>query len=234
MKRLLFISLLTISCFTEFSQEKTEKKGRPNVPGILQIEYGLSYSATESVPFKVLGSRTLNFYYLQDLRFGQSKFSFNPGIGIGMDRFKFDTDSLERPIKIIHGSDSSNFVWVEGMDVKKSVLNATYLDVPIEFRFKTRPDDPSRSFNVTVGGKVGLLIQGKSKLKYKEDNAIHKLKEVHSFHLNKIRYTTYLRVGGAGFDIFMNYSISPLFKEGEGHLDTQPNIATVGVSFNGF
>jgi hypothetical protein len=40
------------------------------------------------------GSRTVNVYYQYPIRFGRTKFSFNPGIGLSMERWKFTNGAM--------------------------------------------------------------------------------------------------------------------------------------------
>ena len=232
--RLIFCLIFTASAFFVYGQDGEERKGRPDVPGILQIDYGLSFSANEEVPFKGFGTSAFNVYYLQDMRLGQSKFSFHPGIGVGFDRYRFDLDSLNRHITIVDAIDSSYYVGIQNLNVKKSLFKAAYLDIPVEFRFNTNPDDVSRSFTVALGAKIGFLLSGTSKVVYNVDTETHKIKEKHPFSLTRFRYGAYLRVGGGGFNVFLSYMITPLYKPGEGHLGLDPNMMSAGISMNVF
>lgn len=221
-------------CFAveTIAQDQEQKTGRPNIPGTLQFDYGYSFSiANDSVPFKVGGNRTFNAYYYQNFKIGSTKFSFHPGIGLGLDRYKLDEDSVNI---ISTNIDGAFFDKVEEIDLKKSMFVSNYIDLPIEFRFNSNPNDPRRSFKVALGGKIGIPFQQKSKLKFIENNKTVYLKEVNDFHLSPIRYSTYLRIGGADYYAFVNYSLSPLFKENEGPGGIKINMMTVGFSFNGF
>src|SRR4051794_6740012 len=106
-----------------------------------------------------MGSRTLNVYYQYDMRILKSKFSFHPGIGFGFDRYRFknnyvlqqdnnNTNTMIEPGRFQVGAATN-------LSIKRSRLITNYLDVPLELRFSTNPDDPGRSFKISIGGRVG-------------------------------------------------------------------------------
>ena len=111
---------------------------------------------------------------------------------------------------------------------------ASYLDIPLEFRYNSNPSDITRSFNIAIGGKVGFLLQGKTKYKYKIDTETHKIKEQHPFALTRFRYGAYLRVGGGGINFFLNYMITPVFNEDDAPGGQNANTLTTGISINLF
>src|SRR5688500_14597346 len=72
------------------STETPKKSGRPDIPGTFVLELGLNRltERPNKLKYGFWGSRTLNVYYQYDMRIAKSKFSFHPGIGFGMERFK--------------------------------------------------------------------------------------------------------------------------------------------------
>src|SRR5690606_31986394 len=108
-------------------------------------------------------SRTVNVFYQLDKRIGDTKFSIHPGLGFSFERFKlvnnYTLTSSVSETRLIPASDLYP-------GVKKSMLVTNYINVPVEIRFSTRPDDPSRSFRASVGGRVGYLYDSCTKLQY--------------------------------------------------------------------
>lgn len=239
------IGLVSLSVLAgEVPQIKAEKgpmqirkrQARPDVPGTLLIELGwnLLQNNNPGLDTKAFGSRTLNFYYLYDIQIANSSFFFMPGIGVGLDRYKFDSD-----VTLINTLDvnGENMVAIDTLgfgDVKKSMLVANYLDIPIEFRFYANPNDTKRSFKLGVGFKAGILMSSHTKVKYKEDGNNIKAKVKNDFGLNRFRYGVVGRIGVGGFNVFYYQSLSPLFESGKGPLQTDANNITVGLSFTGF
>ncbi len=213
-------------------QKIRKRNARPDIPGTLLIEFGLNIlqDNAESMDVELLGSRTINFIYLYDIQIGSSKFSFLPGIGVGLDRYKFDED-----ITITRNADgTSSTVAVPGGGVKKSMLVTNYLEIPLEFRFHSNPNDKKRSFKLGLGFKAGLLFNAHTKIKQEIDGETTKVKVHDDFALNRFRYGVTGRIGIGGFNVFVYQNMNELFEDGKGPEATSTSNLTVGVSFTGF
>lgn len=230
------LSLLIIS-FNLFSQEKPTKAARPNIPGSFMIDLGVNQGINKPANFKqgFWGSRTVNLYYQYPMRMGRSNFSFSPGIGASFERWLFTNDYV-----LADTTDNSKdeFLLVPGKEffggIKKSMLVANYVEIPLEFRFDTAPEDIARSFNVALGGRIGYLFDSKMKVKYREDSETKILKDKQNLGLSQFRYGVYTRIGVGAFNIFGFYNLTPLFEKGKGPDKTTMNSYTVGISINGF
>lgn len=232
---ILFIGVVGVSAQ---AQEKLKKSARPNLPGSFLVDFGVNRGLSAPDDFKqgFLGSRTLNLYYQYPIRLWKSKFSLVPGMGLGLERFKFtNLRTLESDPK---GDGAYDLVKADTIyanaTVKKSMLVANYFDIPIEVRFDTHPEDISRSFNIAVGVRAGVLLDAFTKLKYKEDGETKIFKDKQNHGLNDIRYGFYTRLGIGGFNWFAFYNSSQLFKTDKGPNKTNMNTITLGISINGF
>lgn len=239
-KKLIHIILLAGSIQVAFSQGETISKekstaGRPDIPGTFLIDFGLNFPPSKAnFNTGVWGSRTLNLIYLHDKQIGKSKFSVHPGVGVGLERYKFNND---RTLDYIAGPTSpfDTLRMVPGRaGLKKSQLITNYFDGVLELRFSTNPSDPARSFKASLGFKAGLLFDSFTKVKYKEDGETKKLKNKQDWNLNPWRYGVTLRVGAGNFNVFGYYSLTPIFKEGKGPGREDITNFTVGISLAGF
>jgi hypothetical protein len=225
-------------------QESTKPRtvARPNIPGSFIIDFGLngSFIAPTDWEYGVWGSRTANFYYQYPLRFGRSKFSFNPGIGVSLERWKFDNKYVLRDLPESPLVDPIEaYTLVPGVptyypEIKKVMLITNYVDVPLEFRFDTKPEDMARSFNFALGGRIGYLFDSQQKVKYKENSQWKKDKDKQDWGLSMLRYGVYTRIGIGAFNIFGFYNLSPMFRPNMGPDNTKMNTFTAGISLNGF
>ena len=238
MSRSLFLfSFLVFVSFSVFAQEKPRKAARPNIPGSFMIDIGINRPLNKPANFKqgAWGSRTLNLYYQYPIRMGRSKFSFNPGIGTSLERWKFTNGYV---LADTTSDSQDNFLLYPGSTfykgIKRSMLIANYVEIPLEFRFDTAPEDIARSFNVAIGGRIGYLFDSKMKVKYKEDGETKILKDKQNLGLSQIRYGVYSRIGIGAFNLFGFYNLSPLFEKDKGPDQTAMNSLTVGISINGF
>lgn len=245
-KSLIFLLLTGIS-LSAMSQENTtapatKRKGYPDIPGTFTVELGVNRAGSAPNDFKLglWGSRTLNIYYQYDIRIMKSKFSVVPGIGFSLERYKFKGTT---PI-LQYASSSSEIEMVSASSLsiaglKKSQLITNYIEIPVELRFQTRPEDPTRSFRVSVGGRIGYLFDSFTKLRYTENGSAKKVKDKQDYNLNNIRYGLLGKIGIGNFSVFTYYNISPLFDSGKGLRDDNNNANnfstyTIGISLSSF
>jgi hypothetical protein len=262
-KKLASIALLLTVGYNAMAQSAsaTVKSRRPDIPGTFTVDIGVNRLTDKpnNLKYGFWGSRTINLYYFYDTRIGKSKFTFHPGIGLGMDRFKLiraehyttsDTITRNNPTlafdnlgnttfvdaaHYIYDSDTLNQIdWSGSYSTKKSMVALNYLDIPIEVRFNTNPDDPARSFKVAVGGRIGYLLGSHTKIKYKEDGELKKLKTNQNYNLNPFRYSVYMKVYLGNFSLFGYYNLNTMFKDNKGPSQTQTSYYTVGISLSSF
>jgi hypothetical protein len=236
-KKLAFLVILLAFSAVTFAQTTSvaleRKKGRPNLPGTFQIDFGYNLP-TENGNFNTspLRSTTVNFYYYHDMRMGKSKFSFHPGIGLGLDRYGFNNG---RTLAYAASGDNVEMVVSTLPGLKKSKLITNYVDIPVELRFSTNPEDPNRSFKVSLGFKVGVLYDAFTKQKYKQDSENKKLINNQNYNLNPLRYGALFRIGAGNISAYGYYNLSPLFKGGKGpSIDDDITNFNVGISLSAF
>lgn len=237
---LLFLLLVSVSAFSQ-STEAPPATARPDLPGTFTLEFGLNrgLDAPENFDLGLFGSRTINLYYQYEFRILHSKFSFVPGIGLSLERYKFrEGDILAFPAD---NRDSVVLLPVaehQLRTLRKSHLVTNYVEVPLELRYTLNPDDPARSFKISVGGRVGYLYDAFTKIKYKEDGEAKQIKDKQNFNLNRLRYGVSAKIGFGNFALFGYYNLSTLFEEGKGFHDMgRPvdfNTFTAGISLSSF
>lgn len=226
MKRyLLLIGLFLLSTTTIFGQGE-RSGGQDRI--VLELNWNGWLDAPDGIEQQWY-SRGLNLFFMYDLPFGNSPFSIAPGFGLGTDNVYHNgvftaTDSvtLFSPI-----ADSINLTGTK--------LNTTYLEVPLELRFRTKPNDKGRSWKIAAGIRGGLLIT--SHVKYRgegttfgllQDDVKYKLHDIP--RLDNLRYGATFRVGYGPINLQAYYGLSTLFEAGQG-----PDMAPlhIGISFNG-
>ena len=220
--------------------EERKINPRPDLLGSLIFDLGfnfLSSEAPDNMDIGFWGSKSVGIYYYFNKKLGNSKFSINPGIGLGLEKYKFDkdvtlsyvTDSAGQRELAIVGLDSL----IGDFNFKKSKLAANYVEVPAELRYHVKQDQDG-GFRIVLGGKIGILYSAHTKVKYKESGTTKKLKLNDDFQLNLFRYSVYGRVGWPGFMIFYDLSLSDLFESGNGPEQTTTNPWKIGLSLTIF
>lgn len=215
------------SIHNSFSQAATKKAAAsPNLPGSLVFDLGFNFLTDEPDNMKLnfFGSKIFNIYYMYEIRLGSSAFSFNPGLGVGLEKYRFDKDISLRPT-----TEGTELFALEG-DIKNSKLAANYLDIPLEIRFHTNKNNFRKSFKVGIGGKVGVLFDSHTKIKYKENGDTKISKEKEQFDLSRFRYGVQGRIGIGSFSFFYYQELSTLFKNGKGPENTETAPFKVGIS----
>jgi hypothetical protein len=242
-KKLTFVAFVLTFSLDALAQTEVDKSKRPDIPGAFVVEVLINRDLQGPDRFDIgfWGSRTANLYYQYPLRLFKSRFSLVPAVGVSLERFKlrnlgtFGFDA-EDSLKILSQSEA-------GYDrVKKSQLITNYVEIPLELRYSSNPDDPNRSFKAAIGGRIGYRYDSFGKVKYREDGETKKLKDKQNFNLNDIRYGVFAKVGVGNFSVVGYYNLTNLFKDGKGPGTTGgPNgIVTdfqtfsVGISLSSF
>jgi hypothetical protein len=252
--RLAGILLFSAISFTAISQTTTETKktvARPDIPGAFTIELGLNRGlhAPDNFNIGLWGSRTINIYYQYEMRIMKSKFSFVPGIGLSLERFKLVENDLLSFAKVdgIYTNPVLNFdslvIYPPAVHkfpgLKKSQIVTNYVEVPLELRYTLNPDDPARSFKISIGGRVGYLYDEFNKLKYRQNGDTKQLKDKQNMNLNRFRYGVFAKLGFGSFSLFGYYNLSSMFESNNGiYYNGQRyddmNTLTAGISLSSF
>jgi hypothetical protein len=240
----LFCLLALSHAVGQSAETKTNTVSRPDIPGSFKIDFGFNVALNKpaETEFKTafFPTNALNLYYQYPIRFGKSKFSFNPGVGVSFERFKFTNG-----VTINRTPSGGRYEFVSASTrftnsaIQKTVLSARYIDMPLEFRFDTKPEDVAHSFNFALGGRIGYLVDSMMKVKYETDSDKVTNKDKQNLGLTKFRYGVYTRLGIGPVNVFLVYNITPTFQAGIGPETTPPknsemNTFTTGISINGF
>ena len=168
-------------------------------------------------------TRTINqgvqVFGTYNMPFGKSNFSFAIGLGINIHNLYWN-------YRYKGSSDSLQFVKIESsLAYKRSKLTLPYLEIPIEFRFKTKS-----KFAVSLGFKAGYMIYGHSKWvgdDYLDStNNTLKISVKNIKNIEKFAYGPTLRVGYKWFHVNAYYSLASVFQKGKG-----PDIYPISVGF---
>jgi len=158
-------------------------------------------------------TRTINqgvqMFGTYNMPFGKSNFSFAIGLGITIHNlywnYRYQGDSL-----------TFQFVKIEDtLGYKRSKLTMPYLEIPLEFRFKTKS-----KFAMGIGFKVGYMVYGHSKwvgddYLFNSPNTL-KVSFKGIKNIEKFTFGPTLRVGYKWFNVNGYYSLSSVFQQGTG------------------
>jgi hypothetical protein len=245
MKRLALILLTCILSLnlaaqqtTAQERDKTTPYARPNVKGDLFVDFGFNVlnNRVKEMDTRLFASRVANVYYQFPIELGNnSGITFNPGIGLGMDKLGFKRDStlVNNPDL---GPSSSQMkgirtLYGEEIDISVNTTAINYVDIPLEFRYHLNKNDYNKGFRFAIGGKVGFLYNAHTKIEYTDSNGLsQKIKTKQDYGLSPLRYGVYTRIGLPGFNLWSYYGLNNVFKEGQGPFGTEANQFNFGIS----
>jgi hypothetical protein len=240
MKRLTLILLTCILSLNLSAQESepTKRSGRPNVKGDLFLDFGFNVlnNRPEDLNTRFFPSRVANLYYQYPVAIGEnSGITFNPGIGLGLNKLALKRDStlVNDPTKGINSSQLTGIQTLYGDDVNISVNTTAinYLDIPLEFRYHLNKKDYDKGLRIAIGGKIGVLYNAHTKVEVTDPNGLtKKIKIRQDYGLNPIRYGVYTRIGLPGFNVWSYYGLNKMFKEGQGPFGTEASEFNFGIS----
>lgn len=151
----------------------------------------------------------VNIFGSYNFMFGESNVSLSPGIGIGVHNMF--TGSWLRV-----SNDSAYFEALpDTLNYKKYKMTNTYLDIPIELRFKSKSE-----FRIAVGFKFGFLMKAQTKYKGEnfmegtDDQVIIKTGKFNFVEKNRYGFTG--RIGYKWLNLWAYYQLSTLFEDGKG------------------
>jgi Outer membrane protein beta-barrel domain len=204
------------------------------------IQYGgTNWSNTpDSIRIGSGFSRHFNFYFMLDKPFKSNpKLSVAYGAGFGTNHVFFDRQyvdlkatSARLPFRSgLVGTDSSNF--------DKFKLTTIYLEIPVEIRFFSNPENTAKSWKAALGVKVGTLFKSYTKGKNLETKTgasvygpSYIAKESNRRFMNGTRLSFNGRVGYGIFSLHGEYNILGVLKDGVG---VKMNSYNIGVTISG-
>jgi hypothetical protein len=167
-----------------------------------------------------------NIFGTYNMPFGKSNFGFSIGLGV-------TTHNIYGDFLVNYKNDSTKLVKIpDSVDYKRSKIMLAYLEVPLEFRFKSNND-----ISVGLGFKAGLLVGSSSKyvgpggittpygdvLKSTDKMRVkfHSVK-----NLESLIYGPTVRFGYKWINVNACYLLSSLFKKGSG-----PEVIPLSIGF---
>lgn len=164
--------------------------------------------APRGVDFRAI-NQGANVYVLYTSPVKESNFAFAIGAGLGMHNFYSnatlsDTSSMSFFVPIPPKTENN-----EKLDYDKSKISLTYLDFPIELRFKSE-----NGFRFAIGAKVGVNINAHTKYKGDnlEDGSKAKTKECYLPNIESWRFGPTLQIGYKWVSVIGFYSVTKVFK----------------------
>jgi hypothetical protein len=215
---ILFIFLFSTIAFcgikTDSTDSDTFEKDQQRAWNRFLMDIGLNQlqNVPQQLELNAWRSKGVNLYYYYRVKLVKNKLTLNPGIGLGLDSYSFNNHLI---IGTSSTGEFQSHIDTLNRNILKTKLATNYVDIPLELRYKSSNNDRT-AFRIAIGGKVGVLFNAHSKIKFIEDGFVRKEKSRDDFGLNQFRYGLIARLGFSYFNMFGYYSLSHLFKNGRG------------------
>ena len=214
---LLFGTLLPLAVFAQDESEEKEKKQHSENEARDRIVFGYSfdnwiYDRNEIDSLKTKwNSWGFHFYYMYDLPIGKSRFSFAPGLGFRASWVKNNSyldDSVDSLGTIFRPLDTIGY--------KRNSLVASYFDIPLELRYRSKPNSKNKSFKLAIGCVAGVQMSNHTSTKT-DINGDTKIVRVHRWEdLTRFQFGPTFRIGYGSVNLFAYYSVTNFFKKDKG------------------
>lgn len=226
-KLLLIISVSLVLNSLATAQDATGNLFTEKISTGIDIFNDLVMDAPDGITFRGFNPG-VNVYAMHNFPIGESNFAFAAGLGLGMHNLYSnsllqDTSGVSFLSKIPDKTPGG-----KNIDYKKSKISLTYLDIPLELRFKTES-----GFRIAIGFKGGYLLNAHTKYKGDdlEDGSKIKVKMSQLPNFQKWRFGPSFQVGYKWINLTGFYSVSKVFEE---NLGPQLYPVSIGLSLRPF
>ncbi|MFY0252905.1 porin family protein [Chitinophaga sp. 30R24] len=173
-------------------------------------------------------NRGFNVALMYDFPFKKSKMSLAPGLGVSTSGVYLKDHYMD-----IQGKLNANQATFPSTTNKKNKIATTYIEIPVELRYRSVPDNANKGFKAAVGVKIGALVDAHTKEKYVGANGDKNIdKDQNRGFFNPWRFSGTARVGYGNFSLFGAYSINTLLKDNNNNnVDIRPY--QIGICLSG-
>ena len=204
----IFLFLFLMSFQSVKAQSLSESAMKKVTVG-LDVFTDIWFNAPDNVDIRAIHP-SANTYLTYNFNVGESKkLTFGIGMGIGNHNM-YSNDGVIENVK----GDTIQYIPVDAdLSMKRSKLSVTYLEIPMELRFKS-----NSGFKVSLGFKLGYLIDSKEKYvgNTVANGPLQVIKRKKISQLNTFSYSPTLRVGYKSFNLFFSYALGTIFRVDHG------------------
>ena len=219
MKKVFLTAVVFLFVLTGFSQSEAGQTLIKRFSFGADIFTDIWMNQPEGVKVRTI-NQGANVFGMYNFPIGESNFSF--AIGLGMGFHNMYSNSRIEDIR----ADSINFIPIpDSINYRKSKLGLSYVDLPFEFRLKTKD-----KVRFGIGFKLGYMIDAKTKYKGDRyyDRAFLIVKQKQVKNVEKWRFGPTIRFGYHWFNLYAYYSLSHIFITGRGPYNLYP--ISVGIT----
>ena len=204
-KNLQILFLVTFSSL--FSQEKPNFEALDSLYREDQFYFNVSYNILRNKPYSISQnslSSGINFGFLRDFPINKKRtFAIAPGLGLSFNNYKQNLIIEEKDNSVNY----SVIPFESAYD--KNKLGLYFVDVPIEFRWRTSTPETHKFWRIYGGVKFSYLLYSRSKYIAEGKN----FKVDNNPDLNRFQSGVYLSAGNNSINFYVYYGLQNIFKK---------------------
>lgn len=241
-RKLLLLFIIPVAVFAqeEDSEKKKVIKKKPATQQRVLVNLNADNWIQTASYYDInpYNSRGVDIQILYDYVIKKSQFSV--ALGGGFNSNNIHSNAFPRTYQLEGGGSYTKMdtAYFSGIDIKTNKISLNYIDIPFEVRWRSkRGTKIKKRWAVSVGFKVGFLVQSHTKTRTRQDvlldgvNLGNKYKTYDIDNLNIVKYGVTMRVGYANAYLIGYYGIGTVFKKGAG---TPANVLSVGIGYSPF
>jgi len=235
---LIILIIITLKGFTQEQKKIVPEKNKGKDIIILDLFTDLWQDTPKQADARAI-NQGVNLYGMLNFPIGMTNFSLS--CGLGLSSHNFYSDAIAVLGRNVSNQLDGTTVFIKlgdfyGTKVDYSVnkINFTYIEIPLEIRFKNRAERNKR-VKFSAGFKLGYNISNHSK--YRGDDVLEMttdvitLKKSNIKYINNWNYGITARIGYGMYNIMASYSLSKIFEKGKG---PQMYPISLGISITPF
>jgi len=168
-----------------------------------QFYLGVTYGLLQKKPKEISQngfSVGFHFGFLRDIPLNKER-NIAVAVGLGYSFYNYKTN--------LHiAKTENNIEYKLAKDFNKNKISLQFLDLPIEFRWRTSTPKNINFWRIYAGFKLSYLTFNRSQI---TGNFVTQTLK-NNPDLNKLRYGTFLSVGHGSITLYVNYSLNAIFK----------------------
>lgn len=230
MKKIFFTLTLMAVSYGVFAQEAMNKAMSSITRSRDFLVVSLTYDGWASRPDSVgTGfNRGFNIAFMYDFPINKTNLSLAAGLGIGTSGVFLQDHTLNM-------DDNTTNVpkFQRDESFKKYKVATTYLEVPVELRFRSVPDNANKGFKAALGFKIGNLMNAHTKARSDLGGSKNTVKEANKRFFNSWRYAATARIGYGNWALYGSYNLNALFKDTGGNALADIRPYSIGIAISG-
>ncbi|MGD1846844.1 MAG: outer membrane beta-barrel protein [Salibacteraceae bacterium] len=218
MRKFLFIGAFLAGALGAVAQEEPALVTEENDPNkqftpisvVLNLNSTRLFDLSSSVDQKWF-SRGLDVSLHYEFQFSKN-FGFAPGIGFSTGNYFIDGTVMSTTDSVTNITTSDIVSFDDDFNFRRHKLSSNYVEIPLEFRFKSNPNATGTSYKVALGFKAGYMVNFHTKTV----TSSNRFKDFNFDDINPLRFGPTFRFAYGRFGLSGFYSLSSLFEDGKG------------------